>query len=115
MMIKVSFGLIFVLIAFSSINAGQVSNQKPQESTNKSVRKLSPIIRPDIDQVKKAQKVLKDRSFYFGEISGRLDKPTREAIKEFQSAENMTVTGTLNIPTLVKMKIPLTDKQKSRL
>jgi hypothetical protein len=37
----------------------------------------------------------------------------RKALKDYQKAESLKVTGTLNKLTLEKMNIPLTDKQKA--
>ena len=49
---------------------------------------------------------------YAGETTGKLDDPTREAIKKWQTANGVKTTGTLNKETLEKMGIMLTDKQK---
>jgi N-acetylmuramoyl-L-alanine amidase len=116
-MIYICLMIVVVLVVFSPAIAGQSSNQNPsaQTSTVKPVKKLGPMLRADVDQVKKAQTVLKNRGFYSGDVNGRLNKSTREAIKKYQTAENMNVTGTLNLQTLLKMKIALTDKQKNKL
>jgi peptidoglycan hydrolase-like protein with peptidoglycan-binding domain len=63
--------------------------------------------------VKQAQAILKQRTFYSGEQTGKLDAATRAALKKYQEAEGLKVTGTLNKLTLEKMNITLTDKQKS--
>lgn len=60
-----------------------------------------------------AQKILKDRGFYAGEQSGKLDDDTRAGLKKYQGAENIKVTGTLNKLTLEKMGVELTEKQKA--
>jgi peptidoglycan hydrolase-like protein with peptidoglycan-binding domain len=70
------------------------------------------IFRATKDQITEAQKLLKSRSMYSGEETGKLDDPTREGLKKFQEANNLKVTGTLNQVTLEKMGIALTDKQK---
>ena len=69
--------------------------------------------RANKDQVKQAQAILKQRGFYAGEQTGKLDANTREGLKKYQAAESLKVTGTLNKVTLVKMNITLTDKQKT--
>jgi len=65
------------------------------------------------EQIKQAQAIVKQRGFYSGEETGKLDADTREGLKKYQTAENLKVTGTLNKVTLEKMGIALTDKQKS--
>ena len=70
------------------------------------------IFRATKDQINEAQKMLKAKSMYSGEETGKLDDATREGLKKFQAASDLSVTGTLNQITLVKMGIALTDKQK---
>lgn len=60
-----------------------------------------------------AQKILKDRGFYAGEQSGKLDDDTRSGLKKYQGAENLKATGTLNKITLEKMGVVLTEKQRA--
>ncbi|MDQ3181881.1 MAG: peptidoglycan-binding protein [Acidobacteriota bacterium] len=64
------------------------------------------IFRASKEQIMQAQKILKI------EESGKLDDATRTALKEYQTANGIKVTGTLNQATLEKMGIALTDKQK---
>lgn len=71
------------------------------------------IFRATVDQIKSAQKLLKSKSMYSGEETGKLDDATRAGLKKFQEANGVKVTGTLNAATLDKMGIPLTDKQKA--
>jgi peptidoglycan hydrolase-like protein with peptidoglycan-binding domain len=74
------------------------------ESGEKKPKK--PIFRATKDQVKQAQKTLKL------EETGKLSDADRDAIKKYQEANGVKVTGTLNKETLVKMGVELTDKQK---
>ena len=78
-----------------------------------SERKRGPVFRANKDQVNQAQSILKSRGFYTGETTGKLDPATRSGLKEYQKAEGLKVTGTLNKATLEKMGIELTDKQKA--
>lgn len=64
------------------------------------------IFRATKEQVMQAQKILKV------EETGKLDDATRAALKKYQEANGIKVTGTLNQVTLEKMGVPLTDKQK---
>ncbi len=58
-----------------------------------------------------AQKMMKEKTMYSGEENGKLDDATRDALKKYQEANGVKVTGTLNQMTLEKMGIELTDKQ----
>jgi len=56
---------------------------------------------------------LKQRGFYTGDQTGKLDADTRIGLKKYQQAEKIKVTGTLNKLTLEKMGITLTDRQRA--
>jgi peptidoglycan hydrolase-like protein with peptidoglycan-binding domain len=110
--------VLSLLIAFSLTAATQ--NKNANKNTNGSTdgnkstnAKRKPIFRASADQVKQAQAILKQRSFYNGEQTGKLDTSTRDGLKKYQQGEGLKVTGTLNKVTLEKMGISLTDKQKS--
>ena len=85
------------------------SDTKPAGTEEKPKRV---IFRATKEQIIEAQKILKGKSLYAGEESGKLDDATREGIRKFQAASGVKVTGTLNQTTLEKMGIVLTDKQK---
>ena len=109
----VVLSLLFVL----SMAIAQNSNTNANKNTNKPARNSNanrgPIFRASADQIKQAQTILKQRSFYSGEQTGKLDTATRAGLKQYQQAEGLKVTGTLNKVTLEKMGIALTDKQRS--
>ncbi len=69
--------------------------------------------RATADQIKSAQKLLKDGKMYAGEETGKLDDVTREGLKKYQEVNGLKVTGRLNAALLEKMGIALTDKQKA--
>lgn len=71
------------------------------------------VFRATKEQVVEVQKLLKNGGMYSGDESGKLDDPTREGLKKYQAANGLKVTGTLNQSTLEKMRIALTDKQKT--
>ena len=75
-------------------------------------KKRGPIFRATKDQIMQAQKMLKDGGMLSGGEDGKLDDPTRAALKKYQAANGLKETGTLNQVTLEKMKIELTDRQK---
>ncbi len=93
-----------------------VTAQNPNSSTTtgnstSAAKSRKPIFRANKDQIKQAQKLLKDRGFYAGEETGKLDDDTRAGLRKYQDAETLKVTGTLNKVTLQKMGITLTDNQ----
>lgn len=106
--------LLSITAAAQNDNANSNSNStSTSKTTTNSNKKRGPIFRATKDQIKQAQAMLKQRGFYMGEETGKLDDDTRAGLKKFQEAEGLKVTGTLNRVTLEKMNIPLTDKQKA--
>jgi peptidoglycan hydrolase-like protein with peptidoglycan-binding domain len=83
-------------------------------NTNASAtKKRGPVFRATKEQIKQAQDILRQRGFYAGESTGKLDPTTREGLRKYQGAEGLKVTGTLNAATLQKMNVTLSDKQKA--
>ena len=115
--LMVSTVVLLSLLVFSTASTAQTnSNAKNANSTARNAnsnRKRGPVFRANKDQVKQAQAILKQRGFYAGEQTGKLDAATREGLRKYQGAEGIKVTGTLNKVTLEKMNIALTDKQKT--
>lgn len=97
-------------IAIGMQNTNSSTTNTKAKSTN-SNRK--PIFRATADQIKQVQSILKQRALYSGEQTGKLDTDTRSAIKKFQEAEQIKVSGTLNKVTLEKMGVTLTEKQRA--
>ncbi len=106
---------IFILIAFFlltvSMNA-QTAAPSAGAQTQTDAKPKRQIFRANKEQVSNVQKMLKEKSLYKGEETGKLDDDTRASIKSYQSANGLKDTGTLNRATLEKMGILLTDKQK---
>jgi len=107
--------LLLVFTATASAQNANSSSTKSAQNSNKNANttKRGPVFRATKDQIIQAQEILKQRGFYSGEQTGKLDDPTRDGLKKYQEAEGLKVTGTLNKVTLEKMNIPLTDKQKA--
>lgn len=104
-------------LALSLCLAGAVSAQNTTASTTaqggaSQMKKRGPVFRANKEQIKQAQTILKQRGFYDGEATGKMDPATRSGLKKYQEAEGIKVTGTLNGVTLQKMKIELTERQK---
>jgi len=105
---------MFFVAAVSAQNSnGAMKANNNTSSAKNSNSKRGPVFRATADQIKQAQSILKQRNFYTGEQTGKLDDATREGLKKYQEAESLKVTGTLNRATLEKMRITLTDRQRS--
>jgi peptidoglycan hydrolase-like protein with peptidoglycan-binding domain len=107
--------LIAIFAASLCLSAGaaaQNSNTSTAASNANTTKKRGPVFRATKEQIKQAQAILKQRAFYAGEPTGKLDTPTRDGLKKYQEAEGLKVTGTLNAATLRKMNVALNDKQK---
>lgn len=110
---KILSTVLSLLFVFAIAVSAQNTNSLTTTNNSSPAKKRGPVFRATKDQIQQAQKILKDRSFYAGEQTGKLDPDTRAGLKKYQAAENLKVTGTLNKVTLEKMSVPLTDKQKT--
>jgi peptidoglycan hydrolase-like protein with peptidoglycan-binding domain len=109
---RIITALVAALLCLSAVARGAQNTNAPAAGGAAASKKRAPIFRATKEQIKQAQALLKGRSLYDGEASGKLDDGTRAALRKFQEAEGLKVTGTLNAVTLQKMSIPLTDRQK---
>ena len=105
--------LLSILVTFAVAVAVQNTNSPTTTSNTNTAKPRKPIFRANKAQIKQAQDILKQRGFYTGEQTGKLDDDTRAGLKKYQAAEKIKVTGTLNKLTLEKMGVTLTDKQKA--
>jgi len=96
----------------NSNSTAKAASDNANSNTNSTTTKRPPVFRASKDQITQAQTMLKQKGHYSGEPTGKLDDPTRGAIKKFQEGEKIRATGTLNRITLEKMGIQLSDKQK---
>ena len=118
MMKRLPWIVLSLLFVLSIATTAQNSNTNTTKNSNKATARNSnakrgPIFRASADQVKQAQAMLKQKSLYSGEQTGKLDAATRAGLKQYQQAEGLKITGTLNKVTLEKMGIALTEKQRS--
>jgi peptidoglycan hydrolase-like protein with peptidoglycan-binding domain len=110
--------LLFALFV-SLILSAAVMGQTPSSTQTAAVKSTSDekpkklIFRANKDQITQVQKMLKEKGTYSGEVTGKLDDPTRASIKTYQKGNGLRETGTLNRATLEKMGVTLTDKQKA--
>ncbi len=110
----VAFAISGAVATKAQNNAGTtaVSNSNMNAGVKTKVKR-GPVFRANKEQIKQAQIMLKQRGFYSGEATGKLDAETRAGLKKYQEAEGMKATGTLNRAALEKMNIALTGKQQS--
>jgi peptidoglycan hydrolase-like protein with peptidoglycan-binding domain len=112
--LAVSLSLLTVSsIALAAQNATSSTRTDKSSASSTSNRKRGPVFRANKDQVNQAQVILKAKGFFRNEATGKLDTETRAGLKEYQKAEGLKITGTLNKLTLEKMGIGLTEKQKA--
>ncbi len=117
MKLKFFFAALFA-VSLLSISAAAQTETKSQpkttsETTQTETKKRPPIFRATKDQITQAQKMMKEKSLYTGEETGKMNDDFRAALRKYQDAEKIKATGTLNKITLEKMGIALTDKQKA--
>jgi len=113
LLIVLSLLLACSLMAATQNKNGNTNSNGSSSGSKSTNANRKPIFRANADQIKQAQAILKQRTFYAGEQTGKLDTDTRIGLKKYQQAESVKVTGTLNKVTLEKMGIALTDKQKA--
>jgi peptidoglycan hydrolase-like protein with peptidoglycan-binding domain len=98
-------------VSLATQNPG--SSNTPRSGTKaKSAVKRGPVFRSTKEQIKQAQAILKARGLYAGAEDSKLSADTRAALKKYQEAEGLKVTGTLNKATLERMGVILNDRQK---
>ncbi len=102
-----------LLLALSTGVVAAQSTSSSSKAGSSTAKKRGPVFRATKDQIKQAQGILKKRGFYHGEQTGSLDDATRSGLKDYQRAESLKVTGTLNKLTLEKMGIQLTERQQT--
>src|ERR671932_1032516 len=105
-----AFALALLTVGAHAQTNSSTTAAKPANTNARASR--PPIFRANKDQITQAQTILKQRQFYSGDATGKLDDATREGLKKYQQAEGLKVTGTLNAATVEKMNIAMTDKQK---
>jgi len=88
---------------------------KPSAGASSSGPKRPAPFRANTDQIKAAQKILRDGKMLTGGEDGKLDDTTRDGLGKYQEANSLKVTKTLNAVTLEKMGIGLTEKQKEQV
>jgi peptidoglycan hydrolase-like protein with peptidoglycan-binding domain len=106
-----------LLYCAASVSLAATQNARPSNASQgdakaKPAVKRGPVFRSTKEQIKQAQVLLRTRGFYTGQDDGKLSGDTRAALRKYQEAEGLKVTGTLNRATLERMGVMLTDRQK---
>jgi peptidoglycan hydrolase-like protein with peptidoglycan-binding domain len=66
------------------------------------------------DDIKKAKEALKAKGHDPGSIDGNMDNKTQQALRDFQKANNLPVTGVLDQQTAAKLGIASSSQPGSR-
>ena len=105
---------IILLAGVLSLSAySQPEKQATATGTAPEVAKVKkPTFRSTKEQITEAQTMLKTKSLYSGEATGKTNPDWKTAVKTYQGDNGLTKTGSLNRATIEKMGIALTDKQK---
>src|ERR1044071_1918626 len=105
----VTLSLVLLLSAAAlAQNSNTSTNGNKTNSTRNANANRKPIFRASADQIKQAQGMLKQRNFYSGDQTGKLDTATRAGLKQYQQAEGLKITSTLNNKTPEKIEITTT-------
>ena len=107
------FHILFVCLFFAAAVCAQNPSPAPRTTASASNAKRGPIFRATKAQIVTAQNMLRSKRLYSGDANGKLDEPTRAAIKSYQKDNGLRATGSLNRATLEKMGIELTESQKA--
>lgn len=91
-------------IVFALLTTGMLVLCLTSLASGSDLRKEAPAI-VQTNDVKKMQKALQDRGHYRGEIDGVMGLRTRASIREFQKAENLPVTGEIDLKTARKLGV----------
>ena len=65
------------------------------------------------DEIRRAQEMLKTKGYDPGAISGNLHAGTQEALRQFQKANGLTVTGVLDEKTAEKLGIDIRKEDRA--
>jgi len=93
--------------ALSTKSVGQTSTETTTTVTERTSTKVKSNF-----SVKDVQKALANAGYDPGKIDGRMGKQTRDALRAFQKANNLTVNGKANKKTWALLGTYLTQKSK---
>ena len=122
-----TIGSLFLSVSFSAVVLAQEPAQSPTQGSAQSPAQSSTQNPPATEtqqstesqialtakEVKAVQHALFSRGFLSKEPSGKLDADTRQALRDFQKAQNLEMTGRIDSPTLDKLEITLPLEQSA--
>ena len=106
-----SICLLFTVGIFAQDDTAPAKTEKADVKSSTSESTKPAAFRPTKDQIKKGQEILIAQKLWDGEATGIYGE-SRPAIKAYQKANGLDQNGKFDKPTLAKMGIALTDKQK---
>src|SRR5581483_10283761 len=92
--------LVAVFALFTILVTGVFAQEKPVGAKAGKPAKVRVEHQPAT--IEKAQQALKDKGVYKGNVSGKMDMATKDALKTFQKQQSLNPTGHLNKETRVK-------------
>jgi peptidoglycan hydrolase-like protein with peptidoglycan-binding domain len=102
-------GIVFILLT-TGISKPR-STLAPEANLSKQVPALGH--RNDVNDIKEVQETLRDNGQYRGEMDGVLGLRTRASIRAYQTAENLPVTGDLDVQTAGKLGVSPESREET--
>jgi peptidoglycan hydrolase-like protein with peptidoglycan-binding domain len=65
------------------------------------------------DEINKVKEALKAQGHNPGPMNGKLDAETQQALRQFQQANNLPVTGTIDSATAAKLGVTISSQPRS--
>jgi peptidoglycan hydrolase-like protein with peptidoglycan-binding domain len=100
-------------IAFALLTTGMLALSLTSLASGSDLRKeASPLVQTN--DVKRMQQALQDRGYYHGKVDGVMGLRTRAGIRGFQKAENLSVTGQIDLQTAGRLGVSEQDIVENR-
>ncbi|NNE67256.1 MAG: hypothetical protein HKN33_11880 [Pyrinomonadaceae bacterium] len=109
---KFSLFTLLLIAAMAMIPAAPHAYAQSTASSASASGKTAKSFRPTKNQIKSAQEKLSTDGSYSGPADGRYNKEFRASLRTYQQSNGLERTGKLDEATIVKLGIPLTDRQK---
>jgi len=110
-----TIGSLFISVGFSAAAFAQEPAQNPTQSPPDATAQQPADTQITLTsvEVKAVQQALFSRGFLQSKPSGKLDAETRQALRDFQTAKDIEVTGKIDAATLDKLEITLPLEQSA--
>lgn len=98
------------------LSTGVFAQEMHPTKSNSTTHKISQVrVEYQASMIEKAQQALKTKGLYKGDVTGKIDSATKDAIKSFQEQQGLKATGHLNKDTRQKLGVELTSDQATTL